>query len=320
MTSYPYQHSNNERDHGDHAPEAVDMLSPMTPLTNLESELQSKYQSSHHAEHAHSPVASTDKEVVTLEHENALKHVVPMELNSAYPETTTTTSPRTPSTATAQHAKSLSDDAPEALPAPNGGGGQKKKKILGMNRTVFLVLVVVIVVIIAAGVGGGVGGAVASSKKSDATPATTSGISSSSSALPPSSSSNPTPSSTKSTSTASPSQTVSFLNNQTWPEGYDYAFQGWSRANFTGAATKIASGDGGKNVGTDFEFDLHSYIWIPNIGNCCVNFCTNSTSQSWLGYRCNKTNRTEASDPVARAFFWCDNNHTEATARAKGCS
>ncbi|KAG8417558.1 hypothetical protein J3458_005054 [Metarhizium acridum] len=305
--------NNDHRDPDAHAPEAVDMLSPMTPLSNLESELQTKYQSARSSERQPPPQrpADSEKEVVSLEHDSALKHVVPLELTSEYPETATVVTPPTPRTMDADTLKvrSMSDAAPEALPpGGEGGGANKDQRILGMSRKAFLILIAVVIIIVAAAVGGGVGGAVASTKKSDATPATSS-----------SSSSTPT-SSTATTSGAAPSQTVQFLNNQTWPQGYDFAFQGYSRPNFTGAATQILTGDGGANTGRDFDFDVHSYIWVPNIGNCCVNFCANSTKQGYIGYKCTPLRKNESSEAVARAFVWCDNTHSDAIAESKGCS
>lgn len=176
----PFFHDDHQyhRDADAHAPEAVDMLSPMTPVANLESELQSRYQSAHHVERQPLPptFADTEKEVVNLEHDSGAKHVVPLELTSEYPETATIVSPQTPWSSHAEtlKAKSMSDaTAPEALPPRDDEGGAKKEqKILGMSKKVFLIVVVIVIIIIAAAVGGGVGGAVASTKKSDATPAT----------------------------------------------------------------------------------------------------------------------------------------------------
>lgn len=160
--------SNDHEDPDAHAPEAVGMLSPITPQSNLENELQAKYQSARSSERQPPPPrpADSEKEVVNLEHDSALKHVVPLELTSEYPETATVTSPRATDADTLK-ARSMSDAAPEALP-PGGQGGPR---ILGMSKKAFLTLVAVTIIVVAAAVGGGVGGAVASSKKPDATPA-----------------------------------------------------------------------------------------------------------------------------------------------------
>ena len=97
MEGFNSYHHRGHSDVDAHAPEAVDMLSPMTPVTNLESELQSRYQSSRNAEqHPLPTLADTEKEVVSMEHDNAAKHVVPLELSSQYPETATVVSPQTP--------------------------------------------------------------------------------------------------------------------------------------------------------------------------------------------------------------------------------
>ncbi|KAK8920346.1 hypothetical protein H634G_02489 [Metarhizium anisopliae BRIP 53293] len=296
--------SNDHDDPDAHAPEAVGMLSPITPQSNLENELQAKYQSARSSERQPPPPrpADSEKEVVNLEHDSALKHVVPLELTSEYPETATVTSPRTTDADTLK-ARSTSDAAPEALPPGGQGRPSKGPRILGMSKKAFLILVAVTIIVVAAAVGGGVGGAVASSKKPDATPA---------------SASSSTPAAT--TSGAAPSQTVQFLSNQTWPQGYAFAFQGFSRPNFTGAATRILTGDGGASAAGDFDFDVHSYVWVPNIGNCCVNFCANATRLGYIGYRCTPVRKNESSEAVARAFVWCDDTHSDAIAEAKGCS
>lgn len=164
--------SNDHDDPDAHAPEAVGMLSPITPQSNLENELQAKYQSARSSERQPPPPrpADSEKEVVNLEHDSALKHVVPLELTSEYPETATVTSPRTTDADTLK-ARSTSDAAPEALPPGGQGRPSKGPRILGMSKKAFLILVAVTIIVVAAAVGGGVGGAVASSKKPDATPA-----------------------------------------------------------------------------------------------------------------------------------------------------
>ncbi|KAF5128188.1 hypothetical protein E5D57_009122 [Metarhizium anisopliae] len=295
--------SNDHDDPDAHAPEAVSTLSPITPQSNLENELQAKYQSARSLERQPPPPrpADSEKEVVNLEHDSALKHVVPLELTSEYPETAAVANPQTPRATHADtlKARSMSDTAPEALP-PGGQGGPR---ILGMNKRTFLILVAVIIIVVAAAVGGGVGGAVASSKKPDTTPA------SASSSTPASSS-----------AATAPSQTVQFLSNQTWPQGYAFAFQGFSRPGFTGAATRILTGDGGASAAADFDFGVRSYVWVPNIGNCCVNFCANATGLGYVGYRCTPVRRNESSEAVARAFVWCDDTHSAAVAESKGCS
>ena len=106
------------------------------------------------------------------------------------------------------------------------------------------------------------------------------------------------------------------LTNQTWTAGSIHSFQGFSRNNYTGQPTKVVTTEGG----TDFSFDIHSYIWIPNINNCCVNFCANSTKEGYIGYRCQATNQTDASESVARAFIWCQDSRSDKIAKDKGCS
>ncbi|KAK4085853.1 hypothetical protein VFPBJ_10723 [Purpureocillium lilacinum] len=330
MASHQPQHEggpNHDRDAN--APEVMQLSSPATNVPSLEREWQSQYQQTRAAEHPPLPTGDTAKEAVINTDD---KYVVPMEVKAEYPETATATAtspqmsvPWTPDSEHMQHVNSdvISPNTPHEArgvapdPPPPGSDAEKeepkaKGKILGMSRKAFLILIVVLIIIIAAAVGGGVGGAVASSNKSKSDAATTS---SSSSAVP---SSTPTPSTTSSsataTSTSEPLPTL--LTNQTWPAGPIHAFQGFSRNNYTGQPTKVVTTEGG----TDFSFDIHSYIWIPNINNCCVNFCANSTKQGYIGYRCPATNQTDASESVARVFIWCQDSRSDKIAKDKGCS
>ncbi|GJN67950.1 hypothetical protein PCL_05319 [Purpureocillium lilacinum] len=324
------------RDRDADAPEVAQVSSPLTAVSNLEGEWQRQYQWTRDAERPPLPSGDTAKEA--FNHDADAKYVVPLELKSEYPETATSiTSPQTtavpwtpdserlqpvlshgPRSPGSMHSSIAGGPPPVLPPAGSGVGGEdmNEKKggtILGMSRKAFLILIVVVIIIVAAAVGGGVGGAVASKSKSDAAPVTTSSSLPTSSAPPSTTSSAPT--STSATPTASPTPDVRFLNNETWPKGGIHAFQGFSRENFTGSSTEIFTDEGGH----DFQFDLHSYVWVPNINNCCASLCANSTKQGWLGYRCELTKRLEASDPIARVFVWCSQNHTIEYARGK-CS
>ncbi|UNI20887.1 hypothetical protein JDV02_006936 [Purpureocillium takamizusanense] len=334
--SNPYYHT---RDRDADAPEVAQVASPLTAVSNLEGEWQRQYQWTRDAERPPLPSGDTAKEAFNQDAD--AKYVVPLELKGEYPETATSiTSPGTTTTAVpwtpdserlqpvlshggfgspgSLHGSVTGGPPPPMLPPGGSGatGGEfnenKDGKILGMSRKAFLILVVVIIIIVAAAVGGGVGGAVASKSKSDAAPVTTSSSLPTSSAPSPSTTSS-APTSTSATPSASPTPDVRFLNNETWPKGGVHAFQGFSRENFTGSSTEIFTEEGGH----DFQFDLHSYVWVPNINNCCASLCANSTKQGWLGYRCELTKRLESSDPIARVFVWCSQNHTIEYARGK---
>ncbi|KAJ6437129.1 glucooligosaccharide oxidase protein [Purpureocillium lavendulum] len=340
MSSNPYY---GARDRDAEAPEVAQVSSPLTAISNLEGEWQRQYQWTRDAERPPMPSGDTAKEA--FNNEPDAKYVVPLELKSEYPETATSiTSPQTtavPWTPDSERLQPVLSNAPRSpgslhssITGGHGGGGggspvfpppvhggaaggepneKKNGKILGMSRKAFIILIVVVIIIVAAAVGGGVGGAVASKSKSDAAPVTTS--SSVPSSTPPPSTTSSAPTSTSANPSASATPNVKFLNNETWPQGYVHAFQGFSRANYSGSATEIFTDEGAH----DFQFDLHSYVWMPNIGNCCASLCANGTKQGWLGYRCEPTKRLDASDPIARVFVWCNNNHTIEFARGK-CS
>ncbi|KAJ6445299.1 hypothetical protein O9K51_00058 [Purpureocillium lavendulum] len=331
-THHPQHGGWPDHDRDANAPEVAQLTSPSTAVPSFEREWQSQYQQTRAAENPPLPSGDTAKEAYNLDGD--AKYVVPMEVKAEYPETVTgtptatATSPQmsvpwTPDSVRMQPIPSgaVSPDkphhdgnslaqTPQPGPDPEKEETKDKQKILGMSRKAFLILIVVLIIVIAAAVGGGVGGAVASSNKSKADAATPTSSSSPSSTTAPSS----TTSSATTTSSSEPLPTL--LTNETWPKGPKYAFQGFSRSNYTGQPTKIVTSEGG----TDFSFDLHSYIWIPNINNCCVNFCANSTKEGYIGYRCTEYNQTESSDPIARAFVWCQDKRSDEISKEKGCS
>ncbi|OAQ59477.1 hypothetical protein VFPPC_14779 [Pochonia chlamydosporia 170] len=308
MTDRQYHQNEAENDHGANAPESVDMLSPLTVGSNI-GELQRQYQSQYRSTHEQyqssqrSPMAPdhTEKEAVLVGHDSTGLHIVPSEHKAEYPETVTTASPQIKPITKESATPAIPETKNHSLPADrDGDGGIKKKdhrKILGFSRKVFIPLAVALVIIIAAAIGGGVGGAVASRKSDNG--ASSSTTSSSSSTVPSSTSSTPT-SSTSSTTSASATATIHFLNNQTWPKGDTFAFQGFSRDNFTGVASDIVTGDGGKEFGVDFKFDLHSY-------------------EGKVGWHCREVKKDQASGPVPRIKVWCDDTQSEAISDERGC-
>jgi hypothetical protein len=115
--------------------------------------------------------------------------------------------------------------------------------------------------------------------------------------------------STSTSSSPSPSSTLVFLNNQTTPSS-SFAFQGFAAANYLGNATSIIHTEGG----TNFPFQLNSYVWLPNTTDCCVSFCLNATNAGETGYRCEERYRPSASGPFGRIFVWCGQTHADANA------
>ncbi|KAL3965313.1 hypothetical protein ACCO45_002317 [Purpureocillium lilacinum] len=321
---YQHQQSSPPLDRHEQAPEVhYAAQSPVTHVSNLEQEYKRQYLERRAAEHPMVPNDDTAKEVMPFD--ETAKVVVPSEMqHGQYPQTATSTNYSAPwgdnsttvddghsehhkrQPSTAAGASTIGGrGAGASLPPPPSEKGGGKKKILGMSRKGFLILLAVLLIIVAAAVGGGVGGAVASTKsKSDSSaPAATSTTASAST----------TPTSTSATSSsATPTHTPApiFLNNMTVP-GNGLAFQGFARDNFSGAYTDIVT----KEKGTDFEFDIHSYVWRPRLTSCCLSFCNNATNEGYVGYWCNERNQTSASSSFSRIFVWCGNDHSEKNAK-----
>ncbi|POR31035.1 Uncharacterized protein TPAR_08757 [Tolypocladium paradoxum] len=294
---------NEYSDRDAHAPELALDSSP-TAVTNLEAEYKSQYLETRDAEHPPIPNDDTAKEV--LHFDESAKIVVPSELDShgQYPQTATSTNQFVArDTATVgDHADQRSAAGGSPAPPP------PLKKILGMNRKAFFILLAVLV-IIAAAVGGGVGGAVASTKsKSDnASPATTGASSSTStSAVSTSTTSRATSSTTRS---SAPKPT--FLNNQTGPATNSFAFQGFSQNDYLGNATAIIRDEGG----TDFDIDIRSYVWMPNVTSCCLSFCNNATAAGMTGWWCDKRYQKNSTNTFTRIFVWCSGPRDNAHAK-----
>ncbi|KAK5993564.1 hypothetical protein PT974_06998 [Cladobotryum mycophilum] len=268
----------------DRLPEVAPDTSPEV-LSPLEADYKRRYLEHDAPQTAIDPEGDTHKIVVPAEHDS----------EALRPQMVASTA------ASAAQVESRTDKDPE------GGDSfaHKEPTIFGLRRKLFIAIVIAVVVIIAAAVGGGVGGGIAASKhKSNShtpDPATTS------------SSSPPT---TSTSSTASPSRTASaapmptFLNNQTVPDDYRPAFQAFSGANYKGKASKAIIEEGG----VDFGFEVHSYVWLPRITNCCVTFCQNATSEGMTGWRCPSRNQANATETFKRLFIWCSDDHSQTNA------
>ncbi|CZR67097.1 uncharacterized protein PAC_16996 [Phialocephala subalpina] len=192
----------------------------------------------------------------------------------------------------------------------------KKGKICGLTRRMFFIVLVALLVIIAAAVGGGVGGTVSSSRSKNAAPVpvTTTSSEPSSKTITPAVASQSSTSTTGTTSTSSTttsaSPTATFLNNQTAPAN-SFAFQGFSGHDYLGNATSIVRDEGG----TDFAFNINSYVWLPNTTSCCLSFCLNATNEGEAGWWCDARYQKNSSGPFPRIFVWCGQEQTDANAK-----
>ncbi|PNY26148.1 Uncharacterized protein TCAP_03906 [Tolypocladium capitatum] len=280
----PRHHGNSDRDAD--APELAPDLSP-TAITNFEAEYKRQYLELRAAEHPPTPSDDIAKEV--LHFDDSAKIVVPSELdsNGQYPQTVTSTNPSVPWDATTVGDHTDQHSAAEGQPSPPPPPPPPQNKILGMKRNVFFILLAVLLIIIAAAVGAGVGSAVASKKsKSD-------------SAAP----------ATSTTTSSAPEPT--FLNNRTGPATNSFAFQGFSQNEYLGHATAIVHDEGG----TDFNFRIHSYVWMPNLTSCCLSFCNNATAAGETGWWCNERFQKNSTSTFTRIFVWCGEPHNDAHAK-----
>ncbi|KAK2611991.1 hypothetical protein QQS21_001956 [Conoideocrella luteorostrata] len=291
--------SSAQRD--DNLPEVVEVSSPVA-LTNMEAEYQRRY-------------AQHDEGESTEKLKDSAKVVVPSEHSAGdqYPQTAVSTTMVVPWDATTVGATTTKSEGgnEKALADEASGGPPKDRKIMGMRRRPFFILLAVVVVIVVAAVGGGVGGAVAATRNntnnnnnnnhSDA--AATSSMSS----VTPTQTASQASSTTSSSATATPT----FLNNQTTSSGNGFKFQGFSRDNYTGAATTVITEEGG----TDFEFDIHSYVWLPRLTSCCISFCKNATKAGMTGWWCNERYQKQSSESFPRLFVWCGGERTDAAAK-----
>lgn len=288
----------------DDAPEAVNRLSPVASRSNIEGELQKREYSLARGYSQRVPIDhDTEKEVVAVAQER-----MGMEAHIVSPvEPATATSPRTLWRQETEDfpTPGVDDTGKEAMDRrTHNGPTSDRRRILGMKRNVFIVVMTILVLLIVAGaIGGGVGGSLANKSQE-----------------PTKTSNNSGTSTTTGSASSYTTPAVSFLNNETWPKGGILAFQGFARFNFTGMATQIVTGDGGKDFAVDFPYDLHSYVWIPNNNNCCINFCTNSTKAGKIGYLCNPKMQHKTSQPLSRVFIWCSDVQNDETSDAKGCA
>ncbi|KAH7333390.1 hypothetical protein BKA65DRAFT_43737 [Rhexocercosporidium sp. MPI-PUGE-AT-0058] len=260
-------------------PEVVIDTSPQA-LSNLEAEYQRKHLEEHEPKYP-AMDDTTSKMVVPTE----------LEIQGQYPQTPSAEKPLA-----------------------------KEGRVCGLTRKVFFVVLGVLFVIIAASVGGGVGGAVAASRSNNPAPATASSeplssteaasITLQSSTSTPATSTTSQPSANTSSRTASASPTATFLNNQTAPTN-SLAFQGFSETDYQGNATAIIRDEGG----TNFTFNINSYVWLPNTTACCLSFCTNATNEGLIGWRCDARYQKQSSGFFGRIFVWCGLEHTDENAK-----
>ncbi|KAH6618418.1 hypothetical protein B0J18DRAFT_468704 [Chaetomium sp. MPI-SDFR-AT-0129] len=204
---------------------------------------------------------------------------------------------------------------------PDGGEDQQtyvgseppepEKRICGLRKRTFIIVAAILgVVIVAVAIGGGVGGAMSARNSSAAAAETSSAASSTAS---PSSTSSSASASASSTTSEEPTPTPTSLVN-TDPSVFDQriAFQGWNKENITGNATQIYP-----HLGVyDLEFPIHSYIWVSNQTDCCVNFCDLDAKQH--GFACSSKWQNHSSFAFPRIVLWCGNrNHVPDQQRCK---
>lgn len=79
---------------------------------------------------------------------------------------------------------------------------------------------------------------------------------------------------------------------------YSFAFQGFTKPNYQGNATRVFHHKGFYDLG----MEVVSYVWDSN-ATCCTTFCVDR--QESAGYRCEPWEREEASGAFKRIFVWC---------------
>ncbi|KEF59082.1 uncharacterized protein A1O9_03925 [Exophiala aquamarina CBS 119918] len=273
-------HTNGSVPHGDECfPEVVIDTSPQV-IPNLEADYKVNHLEEREPKY-HAIYDDELKEVVPVEHE----------VQEQYPQT-----------AINFERSVLWESAPgreqasgaEERPAREG-------KVWGLTRKRIFIVLAAFLVIIAAAVGGGVGGRMASSKSNSPAPITTRSESSSSpsTSTPPTSITSQAFTSSASTTT-SVSSTATFLNNQT-AKVNTFAFQGFSETGYLGNATAVVGDEGG----TNFTFNISSYVWLPNTTSCCLSFCENATKEGLIGWWCDPRYQKDSSASFPRIFVWC---------------
>lgn len=55
---------------------------------------------------------------------------------------------------------------------------------------------------------------------------------------------------------------------------------------------------------TNLNFTANSYIWKPNITNCCLSFC-NTPHDVDPDWQCDERYRKKSSSSFKRIFVWC---------------
>ncbi|KAG5951205.1 hypothetical protein E4U53_003562 [Claviceps sorghi] len=212
----------------------------------------------------------------------------------------------------------------------------EKGKIMGMRRHVFWAVMTILgLLVVIAAVAGGLGSSLASKADDSASTLPSANDTSSTSSAPthsisgtPTTSTSSTPTLTRTaltssidTPTPTPAGKTEFLHNQTWPRTDLLAFQGFSRPGFSGMASRIYVGDGSKAFAANFMFDVHSFAWVPNFHNCCVNLCSNATLTGRVALLCGQAPKKEAVTPgtVTRAVVWCDDGQDGGASKDRGC-
>ncbi|KAH7374528.1 hypothetical protein B0T11DRAFT_268738 [Plectosphaerella cucumerina] len=182
-------------------------------------------------------------------------------------------------------------------------GEAQPRRVCGLEKRTFWIITGVAVAIIVVAVGAGVGVSLTSRGSSGANaqdrdrPSPESGTPSTVTTMEATSTLPGPASSTE----ATPSPTIIFLNNQTELES-QFAFQAYSHPNYGGQASNVLLTEGF----IDLPFDANSYVWIRNETNCCLTFCQGTEKD--VGYWCDSRRQPEASSNFDRIYIWCGRN------------
>ncbi|KAI9896261.1 hypothetical protein N3K66_008433 [Trichothecium roseum] len=188
---------------------------------------------------------------------------------------------------------------------PNSGPG--RRTIFGLTRRLFFILLAIGLIIIAAAVGGGVGGGLAAASSKDSKDQAVDDSDSSAGSSTTSSIASST-----TTTSSSPEETgTRFLNNETAPEDNRFSFQSFSQNEYGGQASNILDQTGG----TDFDFLVRSYVWLPESSGCCVSFCLNDTTEGLVGWWCDERYQKKTSETYTRSYIWCGLERSKKNAR-----
>ncbi|KAG5956104.1 hypothetical protein E4U58_006752 [Claviceps cyperi] len=327
-----FYHDGNEtptRENSQDAPEAVNRLFPAVTQSSIEGELRRQH-SMRSVQWLGSPLDfDTEKEVVTCFPIESGEATRPQASNSpdrqlvspiGTTENLSFMTPWRPETQPVYMSASIenasgghgdSNGMPRSENTASGDDTSKdkssphreqptneKRTIMGMRRKiVWMGFTILTLIIVAVAVATGVGASLASKQKAKV----------------------PSTSSTPGIYTPSDPHDIDFLNNETWTRDGLLAFQAFARPNFGGVSSAIYTGDGTRDFVVDVQFDAHSFVWVPNSHQCCLNLCSNGTRAGRMGFVCGQRKQKVTMRAVARVFVWCNEVRNGLVSDEKGC-